>query len=164
MLPVKAREERRKVMVKARMRNGAYWHDVCIVNVSTRGLGVQAADPPLRGTYLEICRGRHVIVARVMWSKGHRAGLKSQDSIFVDALVNEPVDAPARSIGCGRPVERRRVARRVQQRHDQSRLAGRAFEFACFVLMAGALGMTAFGAVEQALANPLSQIEAALAR
>lgn len=146
------------------MRNGASWHDVCILNVSKRGLGIQAADPPARGTYLEICRGRHVIIARVMWAKGHRAGLQAQDSIFVDALVNEPVQSRAQPAGVGdaQLVERRKAPRPIQQRHDQSRLAGRAFEFACFVLVAGALGLTAFGAVQEALANPLSQIEAAL--
>jgi hypothetical protein len=35
-------------------------------------------------------------------------------------------------------------------------------EFACFGLAAAALALTAFGSVEQALANPLSQIRAAL--
>ena len=146
------------------MRNGASWHDVCILNVSKRGLGIQAADPPARGTYLEIWRGRHAIIARVMWAKGHRAGLQAQDSIFVEALVNEPVQSRALPAGVGdaQLVERRKAPRTIQQRQDQSRLAGRAFEFACFVLVAGALGLTAFGAVQEALASPLSQIEAAL--
>jgi hypothetical protein len=161
---VKPREERRKVMVKARMRSGASWHDVCILNISTRGLGIQAADPPQRGAYLEICRGRHMIVARVMWTSGHRAGLKAQDSIFIDALVNEPVEAAGRPGGQGapQPVERRRAPRPIQQRHDRSRIAGRAFEFVCFAILASAIGITAFGAVEKALAQPLSTIEAAL--
>jgi hypothetical protein len=35
-------------------------------------------------------------------------------------------------------------------------------EFSCFALVAVALALTAFGKVEQALANPLSQISAAL--
>jgi hypothetical protein len=162
---VKAREERRKVMVKARMRNGASWHDVCIVNLSTRGLGIQAADPPARGSYLEICRGRHVIVARVMWSKGHRAGLKAQDSIFVDALVREAADpSPDAPKPAPRIAERRRAPRTAQQRHERSRVAGRMFEFACIGLVAGGLAVAAFGAVEQALARPMSRIEAALGR
>ena len=63
----------------------------------------------------------------------------------------------------GQPVERR-VQPRVthQQRHDRSRLMGRAMEFACFAIAAGAVAMTAFGTVEEALARPLSQIGAAL--
>ena len=54
---MKPREERQKVMVKARMRSGTSWHDVCILNLSVHGLGIQAAEPPERGTYVEICRG-----------------------------------------------------------------------------------------------------------
>ena len=60
----------------------------------------------------------------------------------------------------GIAVERRRASRR--RKHDHSRLAGRAMEFACLVLFAGALAMTVFGAVEQALAAPLSKISSAL--
>lgn len=67
---VKPREERQKVMIKARMRTGVSWHDVCILNLSAHGVGLQAAEPPARGTYVEIRRGPHVIVARVAWSKG----------------------------------------------------------------------------------------------
>jgi hypothetical protein len=157
---MKAREERQKVMMRARMRTGASWHDVCILNVSRRGVGIQAADPPPRGTYVEICRGNQTIVARVMWAKGHRAGLHSQDAIAIRALTSdaandlEPPGYPA--------VERRRVARPPQQRHSESRLLGRAMEFACVALFAGALAVTLFGTVKEALARPLSKAEASL--
>ena len=40
--PVKPREERQKVMVKARMRSGASWNDVCNLNVSLHGAGAIA--------------------------------------------------------------------------------------------------------------------------
>ena len=62
----------------------------------------------------------------------------------------------------GTPIERRSVSRAVSQRHDSSRLVGRAMEFAWFGLVAAVLALTAFGSVEQALANPLSQISDAL--
>lgn len=140
------------------MRSGASWHDVCILNLSVHGLGIQSAEPPGRGTYVEICRGTHSIIARVAWSKGHRAGLRAQDAIFIKALVNDNA-APGPRVARGIKVERRR-APRAQQNH--SRLAGRAMEFACLVLFAGALAITAFGAVEQALAAPLSKISSAL--
>ena len=159
---MKPREDRQKVMIKARMRSGASWHDVCILNVSLHGLGIQSAEPPERGTYVEICRGTQAIIARVAWSKGHRAGLRAQDAIFVRALINDNVAAPPQRISQGRPVERRRAPRTAQQSHESSRLVGRAMEFACLALFVGALAMTAFGAVEQALAAPLSQISSAL--
>ena len=71
------------------MRSGVSWHDVCVLNVSVHGVGIQAAEPPARGTYVEIRRGPHVIVARVAWAKGHRAGLRSQDPISIRAIVND---------------------------------------------------------------------------
>ena len=46
---MKPREERQKVMVKARMRSDAPWNDVCIVNLSLHGLGIQTSEPPSRG-------------------------------------------------------------------------------------------------------------------
>ena len=158
---MKPREERQKVMVKARMRCDAKWNDVCILNLSLHGLGIQTSEPPSRGTYVEICRGTQSIIARVVWAKGHRAGLRSQDAIFIRALVNDNA-APAPRLGAGQPVERRRTPRAAPQKHDRSRLAGRAMEFACLALFAGALAMAAFGAVEQALAAPMSQISSAL--
>ena len=157
---VKPREERQKVMIRARMRSGVSWHDVCVLNLSAHGVGIQAAEPPARGTYVEIRRGPHVIVARVAWSKGHRAGLRSQDPIFIQSIVKDTAAAPPQV--AGQPVERRRAPRTAQQGHDRSRWLGRAMEFVCFALVAGAVALTAFGSVEQALARPLSQISAAL--
>jgi hypothetical protein len=160
---MKAREERQKVMIRARMRDGVHWHDVCVLNMSTHGLGIQAAEPPGRGTYVEICRGRHSIVARVAWSKGHRAGLRAQDAIFIPAFLNDSGNAAAsRPAFGGRPVERRRAARTAAERHEQNRFRARSIEFACLALVGGALAMTVFGSVQQALAQPLSRISQAL--
>ena len=159
---MKTREDRQKVMIKARMRSGASWHDVCIINVSLHGLGIQSAEPPERGTYVEVCRGTQAIIARVAWSKGHRAGLRSQDAIFIRALANENSGVPLPRRAQGPSVERRRAPRTPQQNHDHHRLVGRAMEFACLALFVGALALTAFGTVEQALAQPLSQISAVL--
>ena len=145
------------------MRTGAVWHEVCIVNLSSRGLGIQAADPPLRGTYVEICRGRHVIVARVMWTKGHRAGLQSQDLIFVQGLIHEAITAkPEPRYDGARPVERRHRARTAAQRHEDSRIAARAAEFAFIAFLGIGMGVLGLGVIEQALAQPLAEIRAAL--
>ena len=145
------------------MRSGVSWHDVCILNLSVHGVGIQAAEPPARGTYVEIRRGSQMIVARVAWAKGHRAGLRSQDAIFIQAIVNDIGSAASapRVIG-GTPIERRSAPRTALQGYERSRVAGRAMEFACFGLVAAALALTAVGSVEQALARPLSEISAAL--
>ena len=160
---VKAREERQKVMIRARMRSGVSWHDVCILNLSTRGLGIQAATPPERGAYVEIRRGTHVIVARVMWAKGHRAGLHAQDAIFIKALLGEAAANDKGAPAAAYPnVERRRAPRSAEQKHEESRLVARMTEFACIGVAVLALGITLFGTVEQALAKPLTQIRQAL--
>ena len=49
---VEHREERQKVMVRARMRSGVSWHDVCVLNLSPHGIGIQAPEPPERGSYV----------------------------------------------------------------------------------------------------------------
>jgi len=160
---MKAREERQKVMLRARLRDGVHWHDVCVLNMSAHGLGIQAAWPPERGTYVEICRGRQSIIARVAWAKGHRAGLRAQDAVSVAAFANDLADADAkRPVFGGKPVERRRFQRSAEERHELSRLKSRSIEFACLALAAGTIAMTAFGAVEQALADPLAQVRKAL--
>jgi hypothetical protein len=115
--------------------------------------------------YVEIRRGTQVVVARVVWAKGHRAGLHAQDAILVRALLKEQSAANDAMAKATFPkAERRRVPRSVQQTHEQSRFLARAVEFACFGLVALAVGLTAFGTVEQALARPLTQARAALDR
>lgn len=151
-------------MIKARMRVGASWHDVCILNVSRRGLGIQAADAPARGTYVEIRRGHAEIVARVRWAKGHRAGLQSQDPIFLQALTQDgaATDQGRPAAAVAQFVERRCAPRTPLQSHDRSRLVARTMEFACLAMVIMAAGFAASGAVEQTLASPLSRISAAL--
>ncbi len=149
-------------MVSARMRCGGSWSSVCVLNISRRGLGIQAPDPPPRGTYVEVCRGPVVVVARVMWTRGHRAGLFSQDPIWIEGLLSEPTAAGEREPQAGAPAIPRRPAACAAQRHDTSRLAGRAMEFTFLVMAAAGMGAISFGIVEQALAGPISQIGAAL--
>lgn len=54
---MKPRELRRKVLISARMRTGASWGDVCLLNLSSRGVLAQAAVPPPKGAYIEVRRG-----------------------------------------------------------------------------------------------------------
>jgi hypothetical protein len=157
---MKPRENRQKIMIKARMLSGASWHDICILNCSLHGLGIQASQAPPRGSYVEIRRGHQTIVARVAWSKGHRAGLRSQDPIFVSALVSGNDAAPA--IASGDFTERRLKPRPLAKSASDSRLQGRAMEFAGFAIIAVAVGLAGVSAVSQALARPLEEVHAAL--
>jgi hypothetical protein len=159
---LKPRENREKVMVRARMRVDASWQDVCILNVSLHGLGIQAARPPGRGSYVEIRRGTHVVIARIAWTKGHRAGLRSQDPIAIRPLLSDQTAAQPSTPGLQPAVERRRSTRPPAEAHESSRQMGRAAEFACFGVFACALGLAAYGTVEASLAKPLQQISKAL--
>lgn len=160
---MKAREPRRKVMLKARLRIGSGWRDACILDLSSRGLMIQASEPLPGGSYIEVRRGRHVIVARVMWSRDRRCGLRTQDVLATDAIIAEPEQcqgpAPA-------PQAERRVNRAPAHRafdHERSRWRSRAFEFALVVIVGGACGAFAYDAVSAALSRPLGAVELALA-
>ncbi|MFC7537076.1 hypothetical protein ACFQPG_06805 [Sphingomonas sp. GCM10030256] len=156
----KAREDRRKVLIKARMREGSRWSDVCVLNMSSRGLGLQAADPPVPGSYIEVRRGAHVVIARVAWARSHRFGVATQDLVPIDTVAE---DAPGQARKPTRlPVERRSVPR-LAVAHEQSRWRARAMEFACLVVGGGVAAVLAFGWVETVLAEPLARVDSVLA-
>jgi hypothetical protein len=162
---MKPREPRKKVMIKARMRVGAAWQDACILDMSSRGLMIQASDPPPGGSYLELRRGRHVIVARVVWSRDRRAGLRSQDPLPTEAIIAEPDQSAGRPIAPG--VERRaepaaRIVRSTD--HEHSRWRSRAWEFASLAVVGGVLATFAFDAVASALERPMTAVEGALGK
>ena len=162
---MKPREPRKKVMIKARMRVGAAWHDACILDMSSRGLMIQASDPPPGGSYLELRRGRHVIVARVMWTRDRRAGLRSQDPLPTEAIISEPDFSSGPPIIAG--VERRAepLARaRPAPQHEHSRWRSRAWEFASLAFIGGVLATFAFDAVANALERPMTAVEGALGK
>ena len=161
---MKPREPRKKVMIKARMRVGAAWRDACILDLSSRGLMIQASDPLPGGSYLELRRGRHVIVARVVWSRDRRAGLRTQDALPTEAIIAEPDHSAGPPIVAG--AERRAApAARVPRAtdHEQSRWQSRAWEFASVVFVGAAFATVAYGTVASALERPLEAVEGALA-
>ena len=161
---MKPREPRTKVMIKARMRVGSAWHDTCILDLSSRGLMIQSSDPPPGGSYLELRRGRHVIIARVMWSHGRRSGLRAQDVLSTQAIIAEPDQSAGPLIVCGEERRDVRLVRASPARvHEHSRWRSRAWEFSSLVLVAAVLATFAYGAVAKALNQPLAAVEIALA-
>ena len=148
-------------MIKARMRVSATWNDVCILNISPRGLSMQAAAPPPRGTYLEIRRGAHDITARVVWVNHHRFGVCCQDLLAIDDIIENPEHAPAASAGAALP-DRRQAPRSAAVRHEESRLLSRAMEFAVVGIFAASAALATFGTLTEVL-RPLSEVSAALA-
>jgi hypothetical protein len=146
------------------MRVGSAWNDVSIVDISSRGLALHTADPPPRGSYLEVRRGRHVIVARVVWAEQQRLGVLSQDPLAVDAIISEPDSAKARAAADSvEPVERRRSTRTPERAHERSRHRARLMQFAVLTLFGAVAAFFAFEAVHSALSTSLAKVEVALA-
>lgn len=165
---MKPREPRRRVMIRARMRSGARWGDVAILDISSRGMLIHAPETPPRGAYLEVRRGSHAIIARVVWTNDQRFGVCTQDRLSIEAIIREPdwsaSDArqPAQTPA---PVERRSVKRRpAGERHERSRIMARAAEFACLAIAGASAALVAFSIVEENFRRPLTDVAAVLAR
>lgn len=152
----KPRELRRRVVVPARLRNGASWSDACILNISSRGLMIHTGQGLALGSRVEICRGDHVIVGRVMWRDGARAGLKAEERVPIEEILVLG-QSPAYQITAARGERRKR-----RRPDDHSRLRGRALEFASVVAIGVSLAGAGLAMIEQAFARPLAIVSVAL--
>lgn len=142
------------------MRVGASWSDACILNLSSRGMLVQSGMVPERGNYLEIRRGQQVVVARVVWSKEQRFGVRTQDPVRAEELLDESGTAPPPQSA---PVgERRSVPRPAATRHDRSRMRGRVLEFASLATFGAVSAFLLVSTISELLDRPLLAIESAL--
>lgn len=154
------RELRRRVVLPARLRNGAQWSDACILNISSRGLMIRSGRAAPEGTRVELRRGDHVIIARVVWRDGARSGLAVDERLPVEDIMSVGQSNALQLVASdGALVERRG---RPRQKHNDARLRGRAVEF----FGVGAIGLTlafgVWGMAQQAFAIPLARVEAAL--
>lgn len=155
----KPRELRRRVMLPARMRTAAGWSDACILNVSSRGMLIHAGRPFVQGSLIELRHQQHVIVARVVWRDGSKAGLQAEERVPIEQILALS-SAPGLQLTAGRykGAERRRRPRT----HEQSRHQSRLFEFASLVAVAVAAAWMALSLVNAALARPLAAVQTAL--
>lgn len=87
---MKPREPRRKVLIPSRMNVDGVWVDVCIHNISSRGLLAKTERPPVPGTYVEIRRGTQIIIGRAVWRSGAHFGIRCQERLNVQVIINEP--------------------------------------------------------------------------
>lgn len=148
------------------MRAGSSWSGVSLLNLSSRGALAQADIPPPKGSYIEVRRGSHVLVARVMWAEQERFGFRTQDPISIDALVANPDDSngTVQPLSGAPGTERRATVRELipSDRHDRSRTTARTTEFCCIIAIAALLGSVALSMVQSALGEPMTMISAAL--
>jgi len=154
-----AREPRRKVLIRASMRAGGPRTDICIRDISPRGIMAQAAAPPPRGTYVDLDCSGHQIVGLVIWRRERRFGIQTRERINVAALASRiapEILAPRRA--GGRPSQ----PGAMHARGGSSRaLAGR-LEFALIAVFAAALVAGLGVSVFRALSRPFDAISALL--
>jgi len=156
---IRPRELRRRVILPARMRTAAGWSDACILNISSRGLQIQASGCAPKGGDVELWRGDQVIVAQVVWRSGAKAGLRAEEQVPVEEILSlSQSPALQLTVGDGVDVERRAGLRA----HHDSRLLGRALEFISVAVIAATLSTGMFLMVLEAIAKPLAAARHAL--
>ena len=159
------REDRKAVRITVRVRTDDGWIDATVRNVSSRGMMLQSPQPLNRNQFVEISRGDHRVIGRIVWADAVMSGVRAQDEVDIAALLAPP---QAGSTKCS--VERRsgqratappRVAS-LDERAEASRLIGRAAEKVCLVVAIACGALFAISGASQALAEPLGQISEAL--
>lgn len=155
------RELRRRVLLPARLRTGDGWTDACILNISSRGLMIQSGRAGPEGSTVELRRGDDVIIARVVWRDGSRAGLQTDDRLPVEKIMSLSQSGNLRVVAFdGTFVERRNKPRLA----SEARLHGRYVEFIGIAAIAVLMALGIWSSAEQALARPMAKVEAALSR
>ena len=152
------RELRRRVMITARLRTGAQWSDACILNISSRGLMIRSARAGPEGSLVELRRDNHVMIARVVWRDGGRAGLQSDERLPVEQIMSLGEAAGLRLVASeGTFIERRKQPR---SHAADARMLGRMLEFLGVGLLIVGLSIGTWMMVSQALERPFAKLEA----
>ncbi len=157
-----ARESRRKVLIRAKMRAGGLPTEVCIRDVSSRGVLIQAAASPARGTYVELIVANQRLVGRVVWGKERRFGIQTRDPVNVLALTGGTPAGLSRRAEAPSPRQVSLAAARTMG-HGARPLA-KAMEFAAIGAFAAALVAAAGAIVFETLSNPFENISSQLRR
>ncbi len=139
------------------MRSQSGWSDACILNISSRGLLVYSKGAAQPGSVVQLSRGGHLIIARVVWRENRRMGLYAPDPLPVDEITNaETAAAAVEAVHANRPVHTHKDS------HESSRGRSRMLQFASTALIGAALACVAALCVERALASPIATIGEAL--
>lgn len=80
-------EERTRSTLRALIRDSRSEREICIMDMSTRGLLATAATPPKRGEFVELIIGRNHLSAQVKWSSQRRFGLSLRERVSVAAML-----------------------------------------------------------------------------
>lgn len=139
------------------MRNGSQREDVRIVDLSGGGLCLLGANSHRRGEYVELNRGNHSIVGRVVWATSQKLGLVAQDKIPIEALISDPNCLIELS-----PAALSAVTMRNVKLQDSSRFVALAIQTSALAFAGGCAALLAVSLVQDAFARPMHSIAAAL--
>lgn len=125
-------EERTQVMIRAIFRSERCESEVCVLDISTRGLSASTAQPPKRGEFVELTVGKNSLVGQVKWSGERRFGVAFRERISVIGAISGAEGAIT--------LKEQAQARKSAARPDSSQVSkGRKAEF----LIMAAAGATA---------------------
>ena len=140
------------------MHNSSQGEDVRIVDISARGVCLIGANSHRRGEYVELNRGRHSIVGRVVWSNYHKLGLVAQDKIPLEALVNDP----DRRIELPRAALIARTTLRYVPLQASSRMVALTIQTSALAFAGGCAALLIGRLVQDAFARSMHSVAAAL--
>ena len=130
-------EQRTRATVRAHMRDSLGSREICVIDISTRGMLATAARPPKRGDFIELTIGMNKLAGQVAWASERRFGVTLRERVSVSAVAEggrRKIELP-RSVG----VARRRTSV-VTALLGNSQLLGRIGQLATFAVLAGAAG------------------------
>lgn len=146
---LRQREERRQVFLRARMRAGGQPADICIRNISSRGMLLQTAAPPPRGSYVEVLLPMHRIVARVVWVKERRFGVQTREAMDLDNILGVPGSRgtagalSASAVAIPKPKGNALTIAQIRERHERSRRVSALFQFIFMAICGAAIAIVA---------------------
>lgn len=82
-------------MLRATMRDSREEREVCLIDISTRGLLATTARPPENGAIIELRVGRYALVGQVRWSSERRFGVVLRDRVIVADLIENGSTKPS---------------------------------------------------------------------
>ncbi len=128
---------------------------------------VACDDPLAAGDYVDIRRGRQVVIGRVIWRRDRFSGIRTQDTVSADVLINEPrlEGRPVQQDGEGdRRTARSRIANEIDaaRRIERSRSLSRAMQFGGICLFGLVAAITIAVQLANLLAAPTARIDKAL--
>jgi len=153
------REWRRRVSLQSLVRSDGGWGSACILNISSRGFLIEATRPTPKGSTVELRHNGHVIMAKVVWREGARAGLTTEVKIPVEDILSldQASSLQLTAVGGGQ-VERRKQPRW----HSDSRICSHLIQ----CVGVGLIGLTLVGAigtlVAESLTASMARVEATL--